>query len=299
MILRYENLNYEQISGLNRGQTIVFIPCGPLEQHGPHLPLGVDAFSAQYFAEQSAERMKTSPKYSQWSFILYPTIYLGADVFSHLGSLEIRPRTLRAVLSDVVGTLAKNGFKNIVLIGAHGGPRHMVVLEEVAARARWRWRAKVICASSKIITDVLRGRFAERIEAHMKSQGDAMTDQERSAVKKDFHGGFFETSLMLLARPELVNQSYKTLSPAVLENVWKMRKHSLKTISPGLGYLGFPSLARPAFAKSAVAVLLDETIPWVERYFAGEKVEKKFRSFLYYVPFLRTDFSLILVMLVY
>lgn len=299
-VQRYENLNYEQLSGLNRQQTIIFIPCGPIEQHGPHLPLGVDAFSAQYFSEQAAERLKTNGKLTAWNFILYPTVFLGADVFSHLGSLEIKPRVLRAVLLDIVGGLAKNGFKNIALVGAHGGPRHMVVLEEVAARARWRWRAKVICASARVIPEVLRGEFAEKIDAQMRSHGETMTDQEKSAIKNDFHGGLFETSLMMLARPDLVAPVYKTLQPAILNSVWKMRKNSLKAISPGIGYLGFPSLARTAFAQSAVAVLLDETVPWIEKYFCGEKnIEKKFRSFLYYIPIFRTDFTLVVVMLIY
>lgn len=296
--LNYENLNYEQLSGLNRQQTVVFIPCGPLEQHGPHLPLGMDAFSARYFSERAIERLSEGAL-KKWNFILYPTVFLGADVLTHLGSVEVKPRTLRAVLSDVVGGLAKSGFKNIILVGAHGGPRHMVVLEEVAARARWRWRARVVSASARILPQMLTGEFVDRIVAHMTSHGESVSEEEKAALKKDFHGGMLETSILLKAKPELVGDVYKKLEPAVLDSIWKLRKDSGKKVSPGLGYIGYPALSRPAFASSAVEVFLDEAVPMLEKFCNGERVEKKFRSFLYYIPFFRTDFFLVLTLFVY
>lgn len=296
--LDYESLNYEQLSSMNRQQTVVFIPCGPLEQHGPHLPLGMDGFSARYFSEQAIERLAQG-KLKSWNFIIYPTLFLGSDVLSHLGSIEVRPRTLRAALLGIVAGLAKNGFKNLVLVGAHGGPRHMVVLEEVASRARWRWGARAVSASARILPSMLKGELTDKIVERMISHGVTVSEQEKAALKKDFHGGLLETSILMKAKPSLVGAVYKKLEPAVLDSIWKLRKNSGKKVTPGLGYLGYPALARPEFATSTVEVLLDDMVPLLESYCSGERVEKKFRSFLYYIPFFRTDFFLVITLFIY
>ena len=42
------------LDALDRERAVVVLTVSPLEQHGPHLPLGVDAFTARHFAEEIA-----------------------------------------------------------------------------------------------------------------------------------------------------------------------------------------------------------------------------------------------------
>ena len=69
-ILRLEELSTPQLDALDRDRTVVILPVSPLETHGPHLPVGVDAFTARHFAEAVAERVvATRPG---WSALLAP-----------------------------------------------------------------------------------------------------------------------------------------------------------------------------------------------------------------------------------
>src|SRR5579871_3656367 len=180
-VLRYENLTHLELSALPRDRTVVFLCVGPLEQRGPHLPLGTDALSASYFAELLAERLHG--KKSEWTFLLFPTIFAGSDTLTYTGSVEIRPRVLRELLLDNCRQLARDGFRTIVAFGTHGGPRHMVVLEEVAAKMRWRHRTRMVSASARVLYDILQGRIGDKIVARMASLNQPMTDDEKAALK--------------------------------------------------------------------------------------------------------------------
>lgn len=295
-ILKYENLSHSDLSALSREKSVVFLSVGPLEQHGPHMPLGTDALSARFFSEKIVKRLSGSRP--DWNFILFPTIFAGCDTLTYTGTIEVRPVTLRALLLDCCKQLAKDGFRTIIAVGAHGGPRHMVVLEEVAAKMRWRYRTRMISASARILYQVLQGDFGEKIAAQMQKTGTLMTADERAALKGDYHGGLLETSLMLAADPSLVKPEYKTLQPAIVESYWKLRRHSGKTVGQGLGHLGTPALARAEIGNAAVNVLLDETEPLLERFLQGEDVYKLFRSKFYYIPFFRTHFKFLILLII-
>jgi creatinine amidohydrolase/Fe(II)-dependent formamide hydrolase-like protein len=62
------------LDALDRERTVVLVTVSPLEQHGPHLPLGVDAFTASHFATQIAERLVADRP--GWSAVLAPPLYL-------------------------------------------------------------------------------------------------------------------------------------------------------------------------------------------------------------------------------
>ena len=72
---RLEELSSPALDALDRERTVIILSVSPLEQHGPHLPLGVDAFTARQFAESVAERLTaTRPG---WAAVLAPPLYLG------------------------------------------------------------------------------------------------------------------------------------------------------------------------------------------------------------------------------
>ena len=56
-VYRLEEMSTPDLDALDREQTVIVIAVSPLEAHGPHLPVGVDAFAARHFAETIAERV--------------------------------------------------------------------------------------------------------------------------------------------------------------------------------------------------------------------------------------------------
>src|SRR3989338_187051 len=93
-------------------QKTVIIPIGSTEQHGPGLPLGLDSYVAISLAEDVAK---------QTGLLITPPIWFG-DSPHHMafpGTISIRTEILSEYVKDVIRSLAKHGFKNILIINGH------------------------------------------------------------------------------------------------------------------------------------------------------------------------------------
>jgi creatinine amidohydrolase len=96
---------------------IVLIPCGALEQHGPHLPLGTDALLSTAIAQSVAEQING---------IVAPTVSYGYKSQPKSGGGQHFPGTtsldgnsLIQMIRDVVRELARQGVEQIVLVNGH------------------------------------------------------------------------------------------------------------------------------------------------------------------------------------
>ncbi len=272
------------LDALDRSRTVVVLTVSPIEEHGPHLPLGVDAYAARHFAEGLAERLVAARP--GWTAVLAPTLHLGSFTFDAPGTIRIRQRVVRDAVLDYGDSLARAGFRWIFIANGHGGPGHLVALEEAAATVSRRHRVTMASLTGYLAWDFLRGRLLPRIVAAL---GRPLTDDERRAFADDLHGGLWETSFMLWLRPDLVDEGYRTLPPA---------RYSLpRRLVPnyplrdgGQGYVGHPALADPAFARATIEVLLAEGLGLVEALLDGRVRPAQRRSPFWAVPPLRTNF---------
>src|SRR5205823_6775189 len=131
-------LSTTSLDALDRGRTLVILTVSPLEEHGPHLPLGVDAITARHFATEIAGRLvATRPG---WSAVLAPTLHLGSFTFDAPGTVTVRQRVVRDAVVDYGGSLARAGFRYIFVANGHAGPGHLAALEEASAIVSRRHR---------------------------------------------------------------------------------------------------------------------------------------------------------------
>ncbi len=283
-VYRMEEMSTPALDALDRARTAVILAVSPLEQHGPHLPVGVDAFAARHFARAVAERLVAQR--AGWSVVLAPTLHLGSFTFESVGTVSVRQRVVRDALVDYGRSFARAGFRFIFVANGHGGPGHLTALEEASAIVSRRYDVTMASLTGYLAWEFFRGRYLPKVEAAL---GRELTEDERRAFAEDAHGGWWETSLMLMLRPELVDDSYRDLPPAryslaerVLPN-YPLRRG-------GQGYVGHPALADPVFAKATTEVLLSEALEMVEGLLDGRLSPAERRSPFYALPFFRTNF---------
>ncbi len=111
--LRWENLSWRQIADLKAaGMDLVILPVGATEQHGPHLPTGVDTFSAQ--AVGTASRRTGIP--------VLPAIAYGCSLGHSRAWRAHFPcgrKTLARMVFEIADWVRASGFTRLVLLNGH------------------------------------------------------------------------------------------------------------------------------------------------------------------------------------
>jgi creatinine amidohydrolase len=111
-----EHLTWPEVElAITRGTTTVVVPVGAIEQHGPHLPLSVDAELGAALGWRVARNLGDA--------LVAPTIRVGCSEhhMAFAGTISLEIETLEAVCRDYCRSLARHGFTDICLLPSHGG----------------------------------------------------------------------------------------------------------------------------------------------------------------------------------
>jgi creatinine amidohydrolase len=284
-IHRLAELSYSSLDALDRERTVVIFTVSPLEEHGPHLPVGTDLFEAEFLGGELGHKiLEQKPG---WTVLLGPPLPFGASAFDHAGTLLVRARTVRNAALDYGAALARHGFRYILVTNAHGGPRHVVALEEAAAAVTRRFGVRMLSLSGPILWKVLRGKLTDRLEPLL---GRNLTPAEKKALAGDAHAGVWETSLILRCRPELVDESFTRLPQMRFLLIDALRKNYPLRLGNKLGYIGAPAAASAELGEAFRRLLVD--IAWEVARPALDVHSESWQqtSMLYKIPFFRTAF---------
>jgi creatinine amidohydrolase len=266
-IHKLEELNWTQIHALDRERTLILLPVGMLEEHGPHLPVGADTLGVLY--ETSGVSRRVSQTLPDWNIVLMPPINYGhaganliGDMPVHPGTYGIRQSTLRSLLADVGGQLAENGFKWIFVLNGHGAPPHSIAINEACDFISDTFRVTMLHLSGLFKADAAIQARGQKITARHFS------DAEISSFGMDVHAGVGETSQLLATRPDLVAASYKTLPDRVGGTHDELRK--IATAGGWQGYLSSPSKATAAYGRAIKEWWIDGFTELILRAVRGE-----------------------------
>jgi creatinine amidohydrolase len=281
---RLAELSFTRLAALERGKTVVIFSVSPLEEHGPHLPVGVDLFNAECFNQKLAERINREKP--DWTVLIGPSIPIGGSAFDAPGTLLARVRTVRNVTLDYGAALARHDFRDILVTNGHGGPRHLVALDEAASAVSRRYGIRMLSVSGPVIWSLLRGHYNDILEHVL---GRPMTAAEQNAIQGDAHAGLWETSLVMCTHPELVERSHTALPTVKFTLLDALRQNYPLRLGNRMGYIGSPAAASAEFGKAAQQVLIDGAWDIVKPVFEAEDDAWQQTSVFYKIPFLRSS----------
>ena len=203
-------LSWTDIQAMPDKENVVIIqPVGAIEQHGPHLPLVVDAaIGVAVIGKALAKLSDRIPAYA-----LPPLYYGKSNEHWHFpGTITLSAQTLIATLTEVAESIYRAGFRKLVLMNSHGGQPQ--IMEIVARDLHVKYEDFLVFPL-----------FTWRVP-HIA--GELITPKEREL---GIHAGDAETSLMLAILPEQVK-----LEAAVTEYPHGLPADSLLTMEGKLPF---------------------------------------------------------------
>src|SRR5678815_5879165 len=113
------------------GRALVILPVGVVEEHGAHLPLGVDSFAAEVYAAATALYLEEAG----YEVLVAPTINYGVAraAIDFPGTLSLEPDTLRSMVVEIARSLARHGLNRLVILNGHRDLHHMKALDDARA----------------------------------------------------------------------------------------------------------------------------------------------------------------------
>ncbi len=205
---QFEHLRPAEIVAEMQQRPLIFLPVGPLEWHGPHLPLGTDPLVAHRVALRVAARVggvvlppffcgterERSPELLRNIGFKGDEWIVGMDFPANiLKSLYYREEYLALLLRETLDLLVQQGYRLIVILNGHGAANHVATIERLRAEFTARGPARVISVSA--------------------------WDKARQDSTDPGHAGGDETSQVMALFPESVDLSTLPPLPEPLYNV--------------------------------------------------------------------------------
>lgn len=176
----WKELTAAEIRELAGRNATVILPVASMEQHGPHLAVGVDTILCESVCRRAAEAVQT-----EMPIIVAPTLWCGLAEhhMAYGGTFTFDIPTYRVVLLSFLKCIERHGFKKVLIVNGHGGNISALAtfLQDFATETGLK-----ICATT----------YFELAQPAMEP---ILEDQER--IRHACEG---ETSMMMYFAPDLV-----------------------------------------------------------------------------------------------
>ncbi len=236
-------LTWPEIQALTP-DTPVVVPIAALEQHGRHMPVFTDSLLLGEVVRRAAEVLKDRVLFT-------PLMWLGNSEhhIDFAGTMTARPRVYLDLLTDMVENLMFHGFRRIVLLNGHGGnivPSQQALFE---VRQRHRDREDLLLLATTYWT---LGSQPKKV--------DPSFQQEQMG-----HACEWETSMMLVIRPELV-KDFERVEPcdfgrgfAPASRAWITKDRTAD------GHIGYSNLASAEKGEKLFQMFSADVVQMLQR----------------------------------
>lgn len=227
------DLTFTDVSQRLRNTSVLCLPVGAIEQHGPHLPLNTDVIVAETVA--TAMLARWGDAFDLW---LLPTvsITLSQEHDWAAGTLCLSPDSFVGMLNDLAREIGRAlPARNLLIINGHGGNRRIL---ETIAPALQREHGLNVGILHPFDLNAVRG----------------------DAPLPDVHAGWSETSIMLAVAPHLVHvdkikRPDNALNPAIVRGLVDRDAAPWRSNDPRISDEGVIGDARQASANAGRAII--------------------------------------------
>ncbi len=179
----WAEMSWRDFAAADMSKVVAVLPVAAIEQHGPHLPVGVDMFINEGYL---ATAVKQIP--DDMPVLILPIQAVGKsnEHIEYPGTLTFSLETITRAWTEIGDSVARTGCRKLIFMNSHGG--NVPVIDAVVRELRIRHRMLAVHAAWHRL-----GYPAELFSAQERAHG--------------IHGGEAETSLMLAFRPKTVRMS--------------------------------------------------------------------------------------------
>jgi creatinine amidohydrolase len=267
-----------------------FLCIDPVEYHGPHLPLHNDRLISAGLARDLHARL--AQKHPEWPYVVADNLAIGVEPTPGLGTRHTPYLRACALVREACRALAELGAKRVVLMTFHGAPLHNMALDAGVALL-----AELGIPAVSPLNLIMQAMLTEDGAPYAEAFAHIDDEGERAAMirdlPRDFHAGFFETSMTLHYAPKSVSPSYVELPPCAkvqpiatftrlsriaalggareLATELEFAAHALgwHALRPFPGYTGAPHRATARSGAYFARMIIDRYVTLVEDVFAG------------------------------
>ena len=176
----WAEMGWRDFAAADMSKVVAVLPVAAIEQHGPHLPVGVDTFINEGYL---ATAVKQIP--DDMPVLILPIQAVGKsnEHIEYPGTLTFSLETITRAWTEIGDSVARTGCRKLIFMNSHGG--NVPVIDAVVRELRVRHRMLAVHAAWHRL-----GYPAQLFSAQERAHG--------------IHGGEAETSLMLAFRPKTV-----------------------------------------------------------------------------------------------
>ncbi len=222
--MKFEEMNWRDIGAMDK-DTVFFLTVGPMEEHGPHLPVGTDFLIARFVEKRTVEALKEKGI----DAVSLPPLPMGCCRMARdfPGSISVDWKVVRDMMYQIFISMAKMGFKYIVVCNFHMDLHHIKAIHAAIGKAK---------NSINVCEPFSSYHFSGELWPSLEEDGEVHADMK-------------ETSLALVLFPELAKE-WKNLPPVKIkmdgpDALFK----TMKEMGASQGYVGNPSLANEEYGN--------------------------------------------------
>jgi len=244
--IQISEMNWADIQkALDRGFCTVVFAVGSNEQHGPHLPTSTDSLIGEVLAKKVAEKLGNA--------LQAPSINMGCSQhhMAFPGTISLEPETLKSLIRDYCVSLARHGFKNIIILPSHGGNFDAV--------------REVVDELSQSLEEVGVIAYTD-LKGLLRLLAEFSLEHGISANESGAHAGESETSMVLAIRKDLVDMEHaeEGFMGSVEDKIDLVMSQGIKALTKN-GVLGDPCKADVGKGEEYLELWAEKMVDFVRK----------------------------------